>query len=105
MSWTASSGPANAFQSFAGLVWLNYGYWYGAGGERMRAVADWVTSMLAVLAARPTGPGPVEIDVAERLQSTMKRLTDLDFYPDEILAVCVEPLERWRQHVVEQRST
>lgn len=89
---------------FRGLIWLHYGYWYGAGGERMREVARWLTRTLEKVALeQPEFEGP-SLERSGHLAATMYMLTDLDGFPREILQTCSEQLERWSYHVGMQRA-
>lgn len=90
---------------FRSLVWLNYGYWYGAGGERMRDVAGWVRDLLE----RQMGTQDVIFDDDtprfERLHDHLVGLTDLDAFAGPTILCCPQTLEPWVEHVMVQRQT
>ncbi|WP_066808964.1 hypothetical protein [Sphingomonas asaccharolytica] len=90
------------FPLFAGLVWLHYGYWYGAGGQRMRDVASWLESTIEQIVKRDGGQEALARDA--QLHATMGRLTALGGYPKLVLRECALPLERWRLHVERSRG-
>lgn len=79
---------------FRGLVWLNYGYWYGAGGDQMSEVVRWIFDALVKLPDPDADPGRIE-----HFRSIIERLTDLRAYPNEVLTLCAPQLERWIHHV------
>jgi hypothetical protein len=89
---------------FRGLVWLNYGYWYGAGGERMREVTRWLTGTLQKVALEAVDSAGPDSDRTFRLAIIMDSLTDLDGFPREILQACGKQLHRWSYHVGARRD-
>jgi hypothetical protein len=93
------------FPLHRGLFWLNFGYWYGGGGERMRDVADWIAEAISSLPITE----PVDEDVAEvadkpspirRMREVIERLTDFDGYPARTIEVCAKPLVRWCHYAI-----
>lgn len=87
------------YPMFRGLVWLNYGYWYGAGGDRMSEVVRWIFDALT------KHPDPVaDPSRMEHFRSIIERLTDLRGYPNEVLKACAPQLERWLYHVGQLRD-
>ena len=89
---------------FRGLVWLNYGYWYGAGGERIRQVSRWMIETLNKLVEEPTIDDRSGLERSNQLNGTMERLVALEHYPREILQTCHCQLDRWLHHVAAQRK-
>lgn len=100
---------------FRAVVWLNYGYWYGGGGKRMRDVAAWTRELVGKLYDRPVERGlkdlhlselvQEELDQADRLSATMARLTDLTSFAQPVLFLCQDKLARWIRHVAPTSPT
>ncbi|HEX8215346.1 MAG TPA: hypothetical protein VF582_07745 [Allosphingosinicella sp.] len=93
------------FPLFAGLVWLHYGYWYGAGGKRMRQVAKWLRDTLDQVAAREAGMDEGMLKRPLPPTAVVNRLTDLNGYPRALLTSCAGPLRQWRKAVDRQRKS
>lgn len=94
------------FPLFSGLVWLHYGYWYGAGGLRMREVAQWVEATITRvrLADEELEAGDESLKRARRLHYAVKRLISLRKYPKAVIAECRMPLAPWLEAVDIRRT-
>ena len=87
---------------FRGLVWMKYGRWYGAHGVRLLEIVERLCRTLDVVAAQRepqrsaiAEPEPV-VDREELLLTIVIRLTDVNRYPRELLAISDGLLDRWR---------
>lgn len=85
-------GSMNEIPMTRGLMWLHFGYWYGAGGERMRDVAEWVEQCI-----EHTTDAEARLDAFD-LRAAFERLTDFGGYPAKLLQSNHDVLARWLKH-------
>jgi len=77
-----------------GLFWLHFGYWYGGGGKRMRRAAGWLASTLDSYRNIDDTADPAV------LGELIDRLTDVQSYAGETIALAGPVLDRWRKHAL-----
>jgi hypothetical protein len=77
-----------SFPILRGHVWLHFAYWFGNGGERMEAVAQWLESAAAKAQDDETG-------YSTELGEALTRLRDPMRYPIALIAHTADVLEPW----------
>lgn len=89
---------------FRSLVWLNYGYWYGAGGARMGEVGNWIKSVLPRQNLLEDTQSFDTSDRFEQLHDQMVKLTHFTDFVRPTFEHCPDALGVWAFHVLRQRG-